>query len=318
MVWKKLGKIFDPSNHEFFDDYIGFAQSPQVIIFDDYVRIYFSIRKETSNGEYLSYVQFIDMDKEFKHVIACSQGSVIKLGKLGTFDEHGIFPFNVLRHQNKIYGYTSGWSRRVSVSVETGIGLAISDDNGLTFNKIGDGPILTSSLTEPYLVVDGFVKVYDGIFHMWYIYGTDWKSYSGETAPERTYKIGHATSVDGIQWKKDEKQLIKDKQDDECQALPTVIKIGKNYHMFFAYRNSFDFRSNKDNSYRIGYAYSDDLVYWIRDDAQVGIDVADEGWDSEMMTYPHVFECQNSIYMLYNGNAFGRYGFGLAKLESLI
>ena len=33
-----------------------------------------------------------------------------------------------------------------------------------------------------------------------------------------------------------------------------------------------------------------------------------------MMCYPNVFECDDDIYMLYNGNEFGKYGFGLAKL----
>jgi hypothetical protein len=28
-----------------------------------------------------------------------------------------------------------------------------------------------------------------------------------------------------------------------------------------------------------------------------------------------VFDCDGRIYLLYNGNEFGRYGFGLAELE---
>ena len=36
-----------------------------------------------------------------------------------------------------------------------------------------------------------------------------------------------------------------------------------------------------------------------------------------MQCYPNVFEMDNEIYMLYNGNAFGKYGFGLAKLEGI-
>jgi len=34
-----------------------------------------------------------------------------------------------------------------------------------------------------------------------------------------------------------------------------------------------------------------------------------------MMCYPHVFTCDGAAYMLYNGNRFGREGFGLAVLE---
>ena len=73
-------------------------------------------------------------------MLRVSDEPVIELGKLGCFDEHGIFPMNVLRHDGRIYGYTSGWTRRVSVSVDTGIGLAFSPDDGWTFQRIGDGP----------------------------------------------------------------------------------------------------------------------------------------------------------------------------------
>jgi len=57
------------------------------------------------------------------------------------------------------------------------------------------------------------------------------------------------------------------------------------------------------------------LNNWIRDENNVGIDVSEAGWDSDMLCYPHVFHHDGKIYMLYNGNEFGRFGFGLAVLE---
>jgi hypothetical protein len=50
---------------------------------------------------------------------------------------------------------------------------------------------------------------------------------------------------------------------------------------------------------------------------QSGIDVTEDAWDSDMMCYPNTFECDGKIYLLYNGNEFGRHGFGLAKLVSM-
>ena len=318
MKWKKRGKIFDPTEHILPNQCKEFAQSPQALVFDDFVRIYFSTRKkDPENGKYLSHVAFVDFGKNLKDVIRVSEKTVIELGGLGCFDEHGIFPINVLRHKNRVYAYTCGWNRRVSVSVDTSIGFATSDDNGLTFQKLGSGPILSSSLNEPFLVGDAFVKVYDDVFHMWYMFGTQWKQYSENSPPDRTYKIGHATSIDGIDWKKEDgRQIIPDKlNNNESMALPSVIKIDSRYHMFFCYRESSDFRKSSSRGYRIGYAYSDDLVNWTRDDDNVGLDTSDGSWDSDMLCYPHVFNCDDRIYMLYNGNEFGRYGFGIAELE---
>lgn len=318
MKWRKLGKIFDPTDFNLPNDCVDFAQSPQTLVFDQFVRVYFSSRQRDPHceGKYLSHICFVDFDKTFKQILRVSNTPVIPLGKLGCFDEHGIFPMNVLRHDERIYGYTSGWTRRVSVSVDTGIGLAFSHDDGLTFEKIGDGPILSSSLHEPFLVGDPFVQVHDGLFHMWYIFGTEWRKFSADQLPDRIYKIGHATSYDGIAWKKDEGRcIIADSLSDESQALPTVIKIGERHHMFFCFRESFDFRKTKGRGYRLGYAYSDDLFTWVRDDDNVGIDVSRDGWDSDMLCYPHVFKCEDHAYLLYNGNEFGRRGFGLAILE---
>ena len=316
MKWKKLGRIFYPTEHKLSNDCHEDAQSPQTLVFDDFVRIYFSTRQKDKTGKYISHISFIELDKYFKKIINISSDSVIELGGLGCFDEHGIFPMNIVRNGDNVLGYTCGWNRKVSVSVETSIGLAISYDNGLTFKKVGEGPILTSSLHEPFLVGDPFVRIYGTTYHMWYIYGTEWINHKEEKTPSRVYKIGHATSDDGVSWRKDGEQLITDKlNSNECQALPSVINFNNEYHMFFCYRQATGFRKNKERAYRIGYAFSHDLKNWTRDDSKVGIDVAEDGWDSDMLCYPHVFQCNGKNYMLYNGNEFGRFGFGLAVLE---
>lgn len=54
--WKKLGKIFDPVDVKdkiWLDE---FAQAPATLIFDDFIRVYFSCRsKKDENGQFISY-----------------------------------------------------------------------------------------------------------------------------------------------------------------------------------------------------------------------------------------------------------------------
>src|SRR5436190_10688648 len=154
MKWKKLGKIFNPKEHQLPNNCVEFAQSPQALILEDRIRIYFSSRERDATGKYLSHVCFVDMDKDLRKTIGVSDRTVIPLGKLGCFDEHGIFPINVLKDEDRVLGYTTGWNRKVSVSNDASIGLAISRDNGLTFDKVGEGPVLSASLHEPFLVAD--------------------------------------------------------------------------------------------------------------------------------------------------------------------
>jgi len=315
--WKKLGKIFDPTEHTLLDGCVEFAQSPQALVFPDFVRVYFSTRARDSSGKYLSHVAFADFDKAFSRVLDVSRHAVMDAGGLGCFDEHGIFPMSPVRDGNRVLAYTTGWNRRVSVSVDTAIGLAISTDEGRTFKRLGAGPVLCSSLHEPFLVADAFVTKYGDTYHMWYIFGTRWAAAAEGQAPDRVYKIGHATSADGISWIKQGKPLVSDRLgESECQALPTVIRIADRYHMFFCYRQQFGFRKSREHGYRIGYAFSDDLINWTRDDEHAGIDVSADGWDSEMQCYPFVFGCDGKTYLLYNGNEFGRFGFGLAVAEN--
>jgi hypothetical protein len=318
MKWKKLGRIFDPTRQNLPNGCAQFAQSPQALVFDDFVRVYFSTRAvDPRNGKFLSHVAFADFGFDFNRVLRVSAHEVIPLGGLGAFDEHGIFPFHVLRRADGISAYTCGWSRRISVSVETGVGLAVSHDNGETFQRVGDGPVLGASLHEPCLVGDAFVKFAGDTFHMWYIFGTGWRRFGADASPERTYKIGHAVSDDGINWRKEEaRQIIADHLGlEESQALPSVIEIAGRHHMVFCYRQSFDFRNNGDRGYRIGHAWSGDLQNWTRDDGMIPLKGSPGEWDSDMQCYPHLFACQNRVYLLYNGNEFGRYGFGLAILE---
>jgi hypothetical protein len=319
MIWEKLGKIFDPMDFELPDNSKEFAQSPQTLVFDDFVRIYFSTRAVDKENLFVSNIAFVDFSKDLKRVVGVSKKTVLELGGLGTFDEHGIFPINPFKDGDRIIAYTCGWSRRISVSVETSIGVVCSEDNGDTFKRLGPGPILSSSLNEPMLVGDGFVQKYGSIFYMWYIFGKTWLKPTNVEPPARVYKIAYATSNDGLNWiKQDGKQIIGDIIDEnECQALPTVVEHNGIYHMVFCFRHATDFRNNPQRGYKLGYAFSSDLKNWTRDDKKLNFNLADEGWDSEMMCYPHLFKVDNQIFLLYNGNNFGRFGFGAAKLISI-
>ena len=317
LKWEKMGKIFDPTEHQLPNNCLSYAQAPQVLLFNDFARIYFSTRSlDPSNGKYLSHIAYVDMALNFKNILAVSKQEVIGLGKPACYDEHGIFPLNVLRHQHQIFGYIGGINRRDSVPVDSAIGVAVSHDQGQTFQRLGDGPVVSASLHEPCLIADPFVQVYQQNFHMWYIFGKGWQHFDAQAEHDRVYKIGHAISVDGIHWKKNDGQEIISSRlgANECQALPSVIAIRDTYHMFFCYREASDFRHNRERSYRIGHASSTDLQNWQRDDETLGLGLSDSGWDSGMACYPHVFHCKGQVYMLYNGNEFGRYGFGLARL----
>jgi hypothetical protein len=69
-------------------------------------------------------------------------------------------------------------------------------------------------------------------------------------------------------------------------------------------------------TYRIYSAASDDGLSWQRDGRPM-IDVASSGWDSEMVCYGSRLDSSAGNFLLYNGNAYGKDGFGAARLTAL-
>lgn len=318
-VWNKYGKIFDPREFQNSTWLYEYAQTPNTLEFENFIRVYFTTRqKPDENGRLKSMIGYVDLDKNnLCNVLAVSKEPVLKLGDRGHFDEYGTYLFAPIRlNDNHIYGYYVGVICTYSVPINASIGLCESFDNGNTFTKIGKGPVLGYSLYEPFLISSHKIRKYNNIFYLFYIAGYKWVTQGGSTEP--VYKIRLATSIDGVNWNRINKNIISNKLGDlEAQACPDIFYKNGKYHMFFCYRNAFDYRRNPKFSYKIGYAFSTDLINWIRDDSKAGITIskASDAFDNEMVAYPHIFELNNKIYMLYLGNEVGRYGFGLAELE---
>ena len=314
--WKKLGKVFNPEDMKDIAWMHEYAQAPATLLFDDFVRVYFSCRPERdSAGQFVSYSAFVDLDrKDLFNILNVSQKPILELGKKGCFDEFGTYPVSPLRVGDETWVYYGGWTRCSSVPFDVSIGIAKSDDDGKTFQKLGDGPILSFSPDEPIVLSGPKVRKFNDTFYLFYISGRKWVLVNGR--PEFSTKIRMATSDDGLTWNKINENLISDVLGgDESQASPDVIYKNGKYHMFFCYWDPHKFRETKAR--RIGYASSEDLIHWTRDDSQAGITVSDDStsFDNEMVAYPHVFEMDGKMFMLYLGNEVGRHGFGLAELE---
>lgn len=314
--WIKLGKVFDPRDMQRASWMHEFAQSPSVLIADDYVRVYFCSRPPLGqDGQYLSFISYIDLERcNLLNILRVCENPLLELGKPGTFDEFGTYPVSVIRDGDEVRAYYAGFTRCESVPFNASIGLAISRDEGETFKRIGDGPVLSFSPDEPFLIGSPRIRRFNECWQLWYVAGREWRMTDGK--PEPIYKIRMALSQNGIDWVKHGTDLIVDKLgEQECQACPDVTYRNDRYHMFFSYRDIRNYKV-RAGGYRIGYASSPDMINWQRNDQMVEISLSESGWDSEMVNYPHVFSLDGKTYMLYQGNGMGRDGFGLAILET--
>lgn len=314
--WEKLGNIFSPGDSDSPSWMVEYAQAPNALVLEDRIRVYFTSRTPRDDaGQYVSRVGFIDVDRNDPcRILKVADEPVLELGAAGSFDEHGTYPFSVVQVNNKVTAIYGGWSRCISVPFDVSLGLAQADIRDLKFKKVGVGPVLSKSQFEPFVISSPKIRYFECKYFLFYIAGSKWISHEN---PDPVYSIRMATSLDGENWQKQNSSIIGNVLGClEAQASPDVFYLNGRYHMLFCYRYGTEFR-NKDRGYRIGYAYSDDLTNWIRNDSLSDLATSHSGWDSEDVSYPNVVTVGKDLYCFYLGNQVGRTGFGVARLKNI-
>lgn len=308
-TWEKLGRVFAPDGRLPWMKH--YAQVPTPVLLSDRIRIFFTTRPDPDlDGDFVSFTTFLDVAiDDPTRVLYVHNAPVLPLGDLGSFDEFGVMPCCTVWRGKELWLYYVGWARSRGVPWQSSIGLAISENNGLTFRRFGKGPLLTRTPQEPYVQGSPCVLDLEHTNHLWYLSGTKWVTNGSRV--ESIYKLMHATSQDGIAWNRDGVECIESLHEDECQARPAVLVEEGMAHMWFSYRHGVDFR-NPSRGYGIGYAYSDDLLTWRRNDDLAGISKSLTGWDAEMISYPSLLKLTDRLLMFYCGNQMGRDGFGVA------
>ncbi len=304
MNWQKLGLVWQPKADKWWNYKYGQLPVPLFIESENIVRVFFG----SADKNIFCRICFIDLDaNNITTIVNESNEPVLDIGALGTFDDSGVVPSSVIRKDDKIYVYTVGYQRCERVPYMLFAGLIESDDNGLSFRRTSVAPILPRNNFRPTSQGAPSVLFHNGIYKMWHWFSTKWITVEGK--PFLDYKIGYAESQDAINWQMKNLTCIEpdESKGEFAVARPWVIFENGIFKMWYSIRII-------EKMYRIGYAESLDGFIWNRKDEEVGIDVSDDGWDSEMICYPSVIDIKGERYMFYNGNSNGATGFGIAKL----
>ena len=301
MTWKKKGLIFAPDGSKQWAR--GYAHMPTAEIIDNrFIRVYFSGLDKYNYGR-ISYVD-LDIDNP-KNVLYIHDTPILDIGENGTFDDCGVVPSSVININNKKYLYYVGFQRTEKVPYMLFSGLAIESEG--EFEKYSKTPILDRTSEEPFSRSAPYILYNEGIYKMWYWSCINWSIENKGIHYNNV--IRYAESSDGIYWVINNNICIEPNWNDEYSVgRPCVIYEDKLYKMWYSIRS-------KSKGYFIGYAESVDGIQWIRRDNCVGIEVSDEGWDSQIICYPNVLTINGVKHMFYNGNQHGKTGFGYAVLE---
>jgi len=296
-MWIKKGLIFKiTKKREWMKTHTALPFADR--IHDSLFRIYFSTRDSKNRAS----TGFIELDlNDNSKILKISKNPILHNGKIGTFDENGVMSSCIVNFRNKKFLYYTGWSSSKNTPFNWSIGLAISENDGKSFEKFSEGPIISRNPYDPVFVGSPTVIREGNVWKMWYISTKGWKKLRGiMIAP---YFLKYAESKNGINWKLSEEIAVDLKPDEIGLGRAAVIKEKGKYKMWYSYAKK---------NYRIGYAESKNGWNWKRMDNLSGITNSDSGWDSISIEYPYIFENNGIKYMLYNGNNYGSTGFGYA------
>ncbi len=301
-AWQKKGLLFEPNMPGF-----THGSHPCAVHFkDDVFVVAFTCRDmQRRSHVFLSYATI----KDGGIALTGTPKMALAPGAPGYFDCDGVISVCIVSHKNQHYLYYVGWQNLPEGMWICDTGRAILNLEALTLEKEFEGPVLGRDKHNPLFAAATAFHVTDDVWHTWYNSGVKWEK--TEQGWHHHYGIHHAQSSDGIDWVCDPEICIPFADEYEYAfGRPSVYRVDDTYFMWFAHRATKDI-----DTYRIGFASSKDGLKWDRNDALAGIDVAPEGWDSEMICYPYIIEHRGRMYMLYNGNEYGKTGFGFAVLE---
>lgn len=314
LLWRRRGRILVPPL-ESAGVWRTHCQGPFLLpLSETRWRLYFTGRDDRNRSHAFRAELELELGGGVR-LVECDPVPVLCPGGLGAFDAEGAMPGSVVVRGPEVWMYYTGWAVRRDVPFQTGIGLAISKDGGLSFAKVR-GPILGQGIHDEFSVTSPLVTEADQALRMLYASTVSWTEWNGHLEPR--YALKSACSRDGLQWQTSADFTV-DFSDPEEGGIsrPSLIHHGGRYHMWYSRRDWRDYRTNPAAAYRLGYATSDDGDRWQRDDGRVAFSNPPEPdeWDSVMQAYPAVIRVGDDLLCYYSGNGFGQGGIGYATLE---
>lgn len=279
----------------------AFLPTPHILS-DETIRIYAAFLDHDKIGR-IGYVDLSARDP--RKVVGKSRSPVLDIGVPGCFDDHGVTPMTVTWVGGQLRLYYTGWQLSSTIRFYLFTGLAVSEDGGESFSRLSQVPLLERSEDERTVRTAANVVFNRGMWKMWYIAGSSTIMIDGKQVP--TYDMRYLESADGLKWGSHGQLVMAPAGSDEFGfGRPYVLETPTGFEMWYSIRT-------RSRGYHLGYAISADGRHWRRQDNSACARLPCADWDSQMQAYGTVVDCAYGRYLFYNGNDFGRSGFGVAR-----
>jgi hypothetical protein len=304
--WRKLGRVYCAAGEAPWA--MSHAYCPTALGLDDGERI--RVFCAFLDAERIGRCGWVDVATDRPdRVIAVSRRPALDVGVPGAFDEHGVTPLSVVRLEGgRLRLYYAGWQRGVGVRYFLFTGAAHSDDDGLTFQRVSQAPLLDRADGELHVRSSVLVQPRADEWRMWYAGGSGWVGDGRARKPR--YALRVVDSRDGLAWPDVGRVCLEPESDELGFARPCVTHRDGTFRMWYSWRAL-------AGDYQLGYAESPDGLCWRRLDDRAGLERGTAGeWDGEMIGLSCLLEAPDRDLLFYNGNGYGAAGFGVAVAEA--
>ncbi len=302
--WVKHGLVYAPDGRMPWARHSALQPTP-LLRDDETIRVFVAFRDDGGVGR----VAYVDLSADDPpKVIRVSERPVLDVGRPGAFDENGVVPCAIIARGNELLLYYAGYSLGQKVRFLAFSGLAISRDGGETFQRLQETPIFERSDEGLLFRAIHCVRVEGAVWHVWYGAGSEFYQQGARTVP--SYSIRYLEAADGKHFPATGVECIRPEGAEYRVGRPQVFKENGSFKMYFC-------ASTREQPYRLAAAHSPDGKSWTRTPSEIELHYAAGDFDSEMSAYPAVVRRDGRLYLFYNGNDYGRQGFGLAERPAL-
>jgi sucrose-6-phosphate hydrolase SacC (GH32 family) len=210
-----------------------------------------------------------------------TENPVLALSPAGKFDSQNIFAPAIAKHNGVYYLYYSGGPSGPLTGEEFinyQLGLATSTD-GVHFTK-RDEPLLSLGMRDNFHATPTLLRDPQGNLLLdehgtWHLF------FNGNRADD----VEHATSQDGIKWKRDSRSPIY-----RNAYAPNVLKVGNEYRMYHIHKPP-------TGNWEVHLATGPDM-HSLRSHPKNPVLTVSQGWEAKHLVYPYVLR-ENDTWVAF-------------------
>ena len=307
-MWKKLGLVFDATKYANQQWFCNSALTPQPFrLNENTIRVFAGFR-DTEGVSRIGYVDLASGDPT--RILGVSEKPVLDIGRDGCFDDNGVILGDVVQTPFGIYLFYIGFQLVKKAKFLAFSGAALSEDDGETFRRISESPILERDRFQNMIGAIHTARHENGIWRLWFARGDGWEMINGVPYPQ--YHICYTETKDLLNIPKSTVTCVEAVMPVYRIGRPKVYQVADGTYVMYATNGT------TSGEYTPSFFRSKDGIKWERDDTSIGIAPSESGWDSETLCYPTLIKDAGQTLMIYNGNKMGFHGFGAAISNDVI